>query len=276
MPATGIPVSVSDDGSGEPIDDHEYPQGGVVAGDEVVDWNGTTPDESQTFEICIQGPSFPNGDEAGACKTIDYEGGDLTWSNLIPGEYTVSESALGSSWKTPVIDDSNATVPADGGEGTATVDNERKLGGLTVTKSVEWNGITPDESQTFEICIQGPSFPNGDEAGACKTIDYEGGDLTWSNLIPGEYTVSESALGSSWKTPVIDDSNATVPADGGEGTATVDNERKLGGLTVTKSVEWNGITPDESQTFEICIQGPSFPNGTRRVPARRSTTRVVT
>ena len=41
-----------------------------------------------------------------------------------------------------MIDDSTAIVPSDGGaNGTATVDNERKLGGLTITKSVEWNGI---------------------------------------------------------------------------------------------------------------------------------------
>ena len=219
-----------------------------------VEWNGITPDESQEFEICIQGPSYPDTPN---CKKIDYQGGDLTWPNLIPGDYTVTESALGSSWKTPVIDDSVAAVPINGGQGTATVDNERELGSLKVTKNVEWNGITPDESQEFEICIQGPSYPDTPN---CKKIDYQGGDLTWPNLIPGDYTVTESALGSSWKTPVIDDSVAAVPINGGQGTATVDNERELGSLKVTKNVEWNGITPDESQEFEICIQGPSYPD----------------
>ncbi|WP_319643690.1 hypothetical protein [Methanovulcanius yangii] len=43
--------------------------------------------------------------------------------DLIPGTYTVTESALGSEWEVPVIDDSGATVTS-GGVGTATVTNE--------------------------------------------------------------------------------------------------------------------------------------------------------
>ena len=59
---------------------------------------------------------------------------------------------------------------------TCTILNE--LVGLgEVTKSVEWNGITPDEEQEFEICITGPSYPT---TANCKTIGYDGGDLTWN------------------------------------------------------------------------------------------------
>jgi uncharacterized repeat protein (TIGR01451 family) len=98
-----------------------------------------------------------------------------------------------------------------------------QLGSLTVTKTVNWNGADPVEGQTFEICIQGPSYPNGDEAGACQTIDYDGGTLTWNDLIPGEYTVTETDPGTMW-TVQISGSPATVLSDG-EATATVTNTK---------------------------------------------------
>ncbi|WP_319643687.1 hypothetical protein [Methanovulcanius yangii] len=83
------------------------------------------------------------------------------------------------------------------------VTNEYILGSLEVTKDVIWNGVTPDGT-LFEICITGPSYPSGD----CKSTT--GGVLRWDDLIPGTYTVTESALGSEWEVPVIDDSGATV------------------------------------------------------------------
>jgi len=214
-------------------------------------WNGITPDATTTFSITITGPSYP----AGNTKTLT-AGGDLTWTGLIPGEYTVTEGTLGSQWKTPVIAGSPATVPVTGGEATATVTNERYLGSLKVTKSIIWNGITPDATTTFSITITGPSYP----AGNTKTLT-AGGDLTWTDLIPGQYTVTEGTLGTQWKTPVIAGSPATVPVTGGEATATVTNERYLGSLKVTKSIIWNGITPDATTTFSITITGPSYPAG---------------
>jgi hypothetical protein len=212
-----------------------------------VNWNGVTPDEGQTFEICITGPSHITPD----CKTADNDGSVLTWSNLIPGNYTVTETDPGTMW-TVVVSDSPAAVPPDGGTGYASVSNTHKLGILEVTKTVNWNGVTPEGGQTFEICITGPSHttPN------CQAIGYEGGTLTWSNLTHGNYTVAETDPGTMW-TVVVSGSPAVVPPSGGTVSASVSNTRKLGGLEVTKTVNWNGITPDEGQTFEICITGPS-------------------
>ena len=211
--------------------DNERKLGGLTI-TKSVEWNGITPDEEQEFEICITGPSYPTTPN---CKTIGYDGGDLTWSNLIPGEYTVTESTLGSQWKTPVIDDSEAIVPTDGGtNGTATVDNERKLGSLKVTKTVDWNGVEPAGS--FEICIEGPSYPaESEDPDACQTVGSDGGVLTWIDLIPGAYTVTETDPGNQW-TVTVDDSLAVVPTDGGEGTATVDNEWNVGDLQILKSL----------------------------------------
>ena len=161
----------------------------------------------------------------------------------------MTESALGSQWKTPVIDDSEATVPADGGSnGTATVDNERKLGSLEVTKTVDWNGVEPAGS--FEICIEGPSYPaESEDPDACQTIGSGGGVLTWIDLIPGAYTVTETDPGSQW-TVTVDDSLAAVPTDGGEGTATVDNEWNVGDLQILKSLSNPNVAPVPA-TFAI-------------------------
>jgi type VI protein secretion system component Hcp len=213
-----------------------------------VDWNGVTPNESQTFSICITGPSFPVAD----CKTADFDGAKLTWTNLIPGSYAITENGLTTSWIQ--TGDDSATVPNDGGKGTATVTNTRKHGGLLITKTVNWNGVTPNQEQTFSICITGPSYP---EEPNCKTADFDGATLTWSNLIPGSYAITEDGLSTSWIQTGDDD--VTVPTDGGTGSAGVTNTRKHGSLEITKTVDWNGTTPDQAQTFEVCIQGASFP-----------------
>ena len=166
-----------------------------------VNWNGVTPDPSQTFEICLRGPSYPLGTEEFACKTVGSEGGKLIWTDLMPGNYTVAEKDPGAQWTFTVPD----AIDLSAGETkTATVTNHHKLGGLTVNKTVDWNGAAPDDNQTFEICLKGPSYPDGD----CKTIGSEGGDLAWSDLIPGEYAVTETLL-VGWTT-TITGSPATV------------------------------------------------------------------
>jgi len=95
-----------------------------------------------------------------------------------------------------------------------------------VTKIVNWTGLDPDLTQTFEICIQGPSYPVTPN---CKTIDFDGGLLTWTNLLPGPYIITESALGEWWLVN-ISGSPATVPV-GGVGHATVTNTRRIWAFT---------------------------------------------
>ncbi len=230
-------------------------QRGSLEVTKTVDWNGVTPDTGQTFEICITGPSFPSTPD---CKTADYDGATLTWSDLLPGDYTVDETDPGTSWVVSGGDGDTATVNP-GLKTTATgITNTRKLGSLQVTKSVDWNGITPDTSKTFEICITGPSFPSTPD---CKTADYDGATLTWSNLVPGSYTATETAPGSEWSVSGSPTAAMVVPADGGTASLVpvITNTRKLGSLQVTKTVDWNGVTPIDGQTFTICITGPSFP-----------------
>jgi uncharacterized repeat protein (TIGR01451 family) len=121
---------------------------------------------------------------------------------------------------------------------------------LRVTKTVNWNGVTPDAGQTFEICITGPSYPTTPD---CKTLGAAGGTLTWDNLVPGVYTVRETDPGSAW-TVVGSDASATVTV-ATPGQAAITNTRKLGAFTVAKVVNWNGVTPSGPVTFTVCVNG---------------------
>jgi hypothetical protein len=221
---------------------------GSLAVTKTVNWL-TAPDTTQTFSICIQGPSYPTTPN---CKTYTSSGGTQTWTGLIPGSYTVTESNPGTAWAVPVISGSPATVPA-GGQGTATVTNNQLPGSLKVTKTVNWLG-NPDTTQTFSICIQGPSYPTTPN---CKTYTSGGGTQTWTNLIPGSYTVTESNPGTAWATPVIAGSPATVPA-GGTGTATVTNNQLPADVTVFKTE--NGAIPTHAYSFSLTSGSntPSF------------------
>ena len=222
---------------------------GSLSVTKTVNWNGVTPDQGQSFSICITGPSYP----AGNCQTTDYDGGTLTWSSLIPGSYTVAETNPGPSW-TAQLAGSPVSVPSDGGTGTASVTNTRKNGGLQVTKTVNWNGVTPDTAKTFQICITGPSYPSGN----CKTAGYNGGTLVWTGLAAGQYAVSETNPGAEWSYS-MSGSPANVQ-QGATAEAAVSNSRKLGSLEVEKRVDWNGL-PQEDDEFQICISGPSHPTG---------------
>ena len=95
----------------------------------------------------MTGPAPASTDQG--CKTFTYDGTtgsvDLvkSWTGLVPGDYTVTETgAVGGLTKWTVdVSGSPATVPTDGGKATAGVKNTRKLGSLEVTKTVDWNGV---------------------------------------------------------------------------------------------------------------------------------------
>jgi hypothetical protein len=224
-----------------------------------VDWNGVTPDPTQTFVLCITGPTYASPTIAnGGCQSIGSSGGTLTWTNLLAGNYTVDENDPGSSWIVTGGDGTAAAVTSGSKTTADGITNTRKLGSLQVTKTVHWNGVTPDVTKTFEICITGPSYPVTPD---CKTADFDGATLTWTNLIPGNYVATETDPGSSWTVTGSPTSSITVPADGTGATTVpeITNTRKLGALEITKTVDWNGVTPVVGEEFSICIQGPTYP-----------------
>jgi len=225
----------------------------------IVNWNGATPDATKTFSITVTGPSYLSGNT----KTAGSNGGNLIWTDLLPGSYTVIETNPGSEWTVNIVT-SPTIVPTGGGSApTVTVTNThiapQLLGSLQVTKIVNWNGATPDTTKTFAITVTGPSYLSGNT----KTAGSNGGNLIWTNLLPGSYTVTETNPGSEWTVNIIG-SPASVTA-GGQTTVTVTNThiapQLLGSLQVTKIVNWNGITPDTTKTFAITVTGPSYLSG---------------
>ena len=167
----------------------------------------------------------------------------------------------GYNWSTPVISPASIVIANTTGTFTITVANEIKtgLGALTVTKFVDWAGADPIAGQTFTICIQGPSF----EVKNCKTFTYKaaGDAQTWTNLLPGAYTVSENNPGVDWEV-ILSGSPATVVA-GQTATATVTNKYKVptavelvyfkvksvSGTNV--SLEWKTASETDNDHYEI-------------------------
>ena len=218
----------------------------------VVDWNGIDPNPAVSFQICITGPSYP---QAASCKTFNATNGwTQAWDNLIPGDYSLRETFPGNEWKV-TVSSAVVTVPVNGEKATAQVINQRKLGSLTVTKTVSWNGVTPIQGQAFTICLQGASYPL---VPSCKTFTYPDTlSQTWVNLIPGNYRVTEPDAGAEWQVQ-ISTSLVVIPIDGSLVQVEITNTRKLGSLQVVKTVDWLGIKKP-ALSFTICIQGPSFP-----------------
>ncbi|MGB9902282.1 MSCRAMM family protein, partial [Methanothrix sp.] len=155
-------------------------------------------EQGTVFTVRVTGPYGYQDYRSFGCS-----GGEYTFTNLPVGEYTVSEtppngwSVTGSGQKVKVEKDTTAE---------AIITNKRDTGSLKVIKSIDWNGATPDNTKTFEICIRGPSYPNGN----CKTTS--GGPLIWDNLLPGNYIVTEASPGTEWDV-AITGSPATVVKD---------------------------------------------------------------
>ncbi len=235
------------------------PLGSLKVTKDIVLGNVVNPDAViiPTFKIKIMGPSYPDGS---AWVDFTTDGQAYTWENLLPGPYTVIEQEAGPLW--------NESVPAgphnvtSGNRTDVNVTNTYVPGSLRVTKDIELgNVVNPDAVTipTFKIRIWGPSYPDGS---AWVDFTTDGQYHTWENLIPGDYTVEEEEAGVLW--------NESVPAGphavtaGNRTDVTVTNTYVPGSLRVTKDIVLgNVVNPDAVGpfSFNIKIQGPSYPNG---------------
>jgi hypothetical protein len=231
--------------------------------------------------------------DLGAFTLMDPSDNTKTFSDLDAGSYTITEAET-AGWDLDEItctfdpangvgsvDLANRQVTVDLAEGQTiecTFTNSKEPpqpGSLQVTKTVDWGSFPPDTSQGFEICIQGPSYPEPN----CMTADYDGATLTWNNLTPGDYTVTETDPGVSWIVNVSG-SPATVAA-GQTAQATVSNTFDPRGTIIVNKIvdlpeEWplppmpdpgclcgldkNGQCPCELPPFpeEPCLPLPDF------------------
>ena len=165
------------------------------------------------FSITITGPSYPTGDTKIFNALL---GLTQTWTNLIPGDYTITESSSGSIWAQTVP--ATAATVAAAATSTASVTNTYVTGALQVTKVINLVDVTGTPTiPNFSITITGPSYPAGDT----KVFNSVNGlTQTWTNLIPGDYTITEAST-VSWNA-VVPAGPVTVAADA-TATATVTN-----------------------------------------------------
>lgn len=194
----------------------------------------------QTFEIMVTGPGNFSETKSFVHNEV------FTWSNLVPGDYTVTENrnSLGDGWivsgegvvtvnanqahsatitnvySTPVI-----TIPVD----TTPIDVpavEVTNGTLTVRKIVtgDTSGMTLPE---FEITVTGP------EGFTTTKTFVHNESFTWVNLVPGEYTITENKTGLNSRWAVSGEGAAQVVANQTTMTTITNNYRNVVGIPQT-------------------------------------------
>ena len=175
---------------------------------------GTDTPDDFTFEICVA--PVAEGDEV--CKDIEGNG-TVTFGNLPVGDYVVTETDPGPRFS---VKGSGVTVTVkleDTTEATVTntwIPPSTEFGRVEVTKTVNGDGAPTDGP--YEICLTGPD-PLATKV--CKTVVGEG-TVTFEDLVPGIYTVTETDPGTEYEVTITP---ATVEvAIGKVATATVTNE----------------------------------------------------
>ena len=183
--------------------------------------------------------------------------------------YTVTEKDYKQDGFTTDPASASGTI-ATGGTATASFTNTHKVGGLTVAKTIDGNGKDAIEDFTFTVTLEHAELPvdntyggvkfedtTSDEEGApytsVGTFTLKGGEQKALTGIPAgtKYTVEEddyTAEGYVTDTPT----NATGEiTHGGNPTVTFKNTRKVGGLTVSKTVTGNDF--DANKAFDITV-----------------------
>ena len=181
-------------------------------------------------------PGIPTGNTCTVTEVAPATITDYTWG--WPPTYTPASQVIATQGQTYEIVVGNSIT--------------KNRGSLVVTKTVNWNGVTPDTTKTFQICVSGTSY--GPD---CKMADYDGGILTWGTLLPGDYTVTETDPGALWSVTGSPQTVA-VPA-GGTGTATITNARRVPAIDVTKTANPTSVPETGGNvtfTFLVKNTGP--------------------
>jgi hypothetical protein len=178
-----------------------------------------TPDE-YTFEICVT-PVEAEG--AAVCKEV-VGNGTLTFDNLPPGEYVVTETDPGPRFS---VEGSGVTVTVESQDMTGTtvtntwIPPNEEFGQIEVTKVVTGAGAPIDSK--FEICVERLAPLDPVATRQCQMVT-TAAPVTFGDLVPGTYKVTETNPGSSY-TVKITPNKVEVP--GGEiAKATVTNTYK--------------------------------------------------
>jgi len=163
------------------------PQKGSLEITKQVEWGDHESVEFDDFVVTVTGLGDIQYTTSHAFKA---DGEAWLLEGLALGQYQVTE-ADSDNW-IETVETSPATVVANA-KATVTVTNTYDppvpgTGALKVTKDIDYlDRITPADGLSFQIKITGPSYTTG----SVHTFTYDGESFTWTNLIPGPYTISE-------------------------------------------------------------------------------------
>jgi hypothetical protein len=172
----------------------------------------------------------------------------ITEKTPLPAGWDQTGTSAGCTFTVNYPDDADRTF-----DGCVITNTQR--GALKVHKTVVANDSGSTLTGSFSICIQGPSYPT---TANCKSVGIAGGDVTWTDLLPGSYTVSEAPPGTPWIV-AIDHTSVTVnPGDTASATAsTVTNTRK-GAARVIKTVSAhdgsNPLPPSGTDAYTFTLR----------------------
>ena len=209
-----------------------------------VDDNGNAYAPGKEFTICV-------GDDCRVFKDGDCE----DYTGLVPGGYLIKENDPGVEWTVGGADGKTATVAANDVcvDHKYTVTNTLDLGCLQICKAVDWNGMAdPLTDPQFQVCLDGTTN--------CQTI----GDTEcarFENLVPGEYTFSETPPGVEWVTTYPSGKTTTVAA----GDLCRDNR------LIVKNTHVSGCTYTPGYWKTHSINGPApYDNTWAKIPETKS------
>jgi hypothetical protein len=210
----------------------------------VVDWSGTAPDISQVFEICISGPSYP----AGTCFYVD-DGTTITMIDLLPGDYSVTETDPGPEWQ---VSGSGQTLSVVSGQNTSTTitntrqsqDPEPELWAV----EYRWGDPTPGYSLVSWPLFEGWMNVRIENRGAGEAFNVTADLMSWPanttvpdpSVIVGDIPVGGSAWSADTFTTVV---NMASPVD------------------VCDQVYWRFEYDDAKGIHHVVESVPEFPPG---------------
>ncbi|HEX2030098.1 MAG TPA: hypothetical protein VHL78_01665, partial [Actinomycetota bacterium] len=229
------------------------------------------PDSSQAFPFDAAGafgaePSFTLTDDAAPGLPSQ------TFTSLLPGAYTVEEVDLPAGWQltdlrctgggaNTSVSGSTASIGLDPGEAVVCTFENTREASITIEKDA-----VPDSSQAFPFDAAGafgaePSFTLADDAAPGLPSQ------TFTNLLPGTYSVSETDLPAGWQLTDLrctgggantstSGAAATIGLDPGEAVACTFENTREGSITIEKDA-----VPDSGQPFAFDASenlGPDF------------------
>ena len=183
----------ADDEDLTPVVDIAATPGSITVTKDVIDSNGNDVEDDTSFTVCLDGENLDGED----CQSVS-EGNDLTFSDLSPGDYTVTEEEQDGFTLDSYSSDSNPDLL--GAQVTV-------LSGLTFTLNIV-NKQEEEETGPAHIIVkkqtnleeEGPTEFNFSVTGE----DYDNsfvlsdGEESDQEVAPGTYTITEGADYPGW------------------------------------------------------------------------------